>query len=61
MRGTVNEAGLIERVARDLLGEPNRSLSSPGNMRFGTHGSLSIKKADDTWYDHEANKPAFPK
>ena len=48
------ETGLIERVARDLLGEPNGNLSSPGNMRFGTNGSLSIKKADDTWYDHEA-------
>ncbi|SEM02379.1 RecA-family ATPase [Roseovarius tolerans] len=54
MRDTVNETGLIERVALDLLGEPNHSLSSPGNMRFGTHGSMSIKKADDTWYDHEA-------
>lgn len=50
----MNEAGLIERVARDLLGEPNRSRSSHGNMRFGTNGSLSIEKADDTWYDHEA-------
>jgi predicted P-loop ATPase/5S rRNA maturation endonuclease (ribonuclease M5) len=53
MRDTVNETGLIERVARDLLGEPNGSLSSHGNMRFGTHGSLSIDKAKDVWSDHE--------
>jgi len=56
MRDTVNETGLIERVARDLLGEPNGNLSSPGNMRFGTNGSLSIEKPDDTWYDHEASE-----
>jgi len=56
MRDTVNETGLIERVARDLMGEPNHSLSSHVEMRFGTNGSLAIKKADDTWYDHEAGE-----
>jgi RecA-family ATPase len=46
---------LIEPVARALLGEPNRRLSSKGELRFGSHGSLSIDLAKGTYFDHEAN------
>jgi hypothetical protein len=46
----------FERIARRLLGEPNKALSKGGELRFGTNGSLSViisgpKQA--TWYDHE--------
>ena len=33
----------IESLARDLLGEPNRHLSTPHNWRYGSKGSLSIE------------------
>jgi hypothetical protein len=47
----------IERVARRLFGQPNKALSKPGELRFGTHGSLSVVTAGPkagTWYDHES-------
>jgi hypothetical protein len=50
-------AALIEPVARRLLGEPNASLSTRTELRFGTHGSLSVVITGPkrgTWYDHEA-------
>ena len=58
MRDTVNETGLIERVALDLLArgllpDQNHSMSSPGDMRFGTHGSLSIDTVKNVWCSHE--------
>ena len=43
-------------MARALLGEPNRALSTRAQLRFGTHGSLAIEIAGDKrgeWYDHE--------
>ena len=52
--GRLNER--IEEVARALLGEPNRELSTRTQLRFGTHGSLAIEIAGDKrgeWYDHE--------
>lgn len=46
----------IERVARVLLGEPNRALSKGNELRFGAHGSVAVmvkgSKAG-TWFDHE--------
>lgn len=45
----------IEPVARELRGDPNAHLSKPDNLRFGTHGSLSVKPSDNTWFDHEAD------
>ena len=44
----------IEPVARELLGEPNGSLSKKTELRFGTHGSLAIDLEGDRWFDHEA-------
>ena len=56
MNGT-NFAEIIEPVARHLLGEPNMSLSSPTQLRFGSNGSVSVEIAGEkkgAWYDHEA-------
>ncbi len=47
---------LIEPVARQLLGEPNRLLSTAVEWRYGTRGSLSVKVGGPhkgTWNDHE--------
>jgi hypothetical protein len=43
----------IEQVARSLFGEPNRALSSKHELRFGTHGSLSVDLQKCLWFDHE--------
>jgi hypothetical protein len=52
-------ASHIATVAKHLLGEPNKALSKGGELRFGTHGSLSVKTTGPsagTWHDHEAGK-----
>ncbi|HEY8032197.1 MAG TPA: toprim domain-containing protein, partial [Methylocella sp.] len=49
---------LIEPVARSLLGETNKSLSTSIELRFGTHGSMTVKIGGarrGTWYNHELN------
>lgn len=43
----------IATVARAVWGEPNRRLSTPADMRFGTNGSRSVNVKDGTWFDHE--------
>lgn len=51
--------GLIEPVARLLLGEPNNRLSRGDELRFGTNGSLRVTLRGDqrgTWRDHEAGE-----
>ena len=47
---------LIGRVARLLCGEPNIGLSRWGDLRFGSHGSLSVNDQKGTFYDHEAKE-----
>jgi AAA domain len=52
-------ASLLEPVARELLGEPNKRLSSRHQLRFGTHGSLAVDIAGNKrgqWFDHEAQR-----
>jgi hypothetical protein len=44
---------LIELVARALLGEPNESLSTKNQLRFGSRGSLSIDLRRAIWHDFE--------
>jgi putative DNA primase/helicase len=48
--------GRIEEVAKRLLGEPNRDLSTRSQLRFGRNGSVAVE-LDGTkrgqWYDHE--------
>lgn len=41
------------QVARHILGEPNAALSSKRELRYGTHGSLSVDLEKGTWFDHE--------
>jgi predicted P-loop ATPase len=46
----------IGDLARELLGEPNRNLSTPRQLRFGTNGSIAVElEGDDAgrWFDHE--------
>jgi putative DNA primase/helicase len=50
---SVNLAAHIGLVAIKLLGEPNRALSKGHELRYGTHGSLSIDREKGTWFDHE--------
>jgi hypothetical protein len=46
---------LMEPVAARLLGEPNSGLSKPPrDVRYGTHGSLSVNFEAGAFYDHEA-------
>lgn len=47
----------IDELAIELLGAPNKHLSSAAQLRFGSRGSLSLAIAGDSaglWYDHEA-------
>ena len=39
-------------VARELLGEPNKALSSKDEWRFGNRGSVSVNLVKGTWADH---------
>lgn len=52
----MNLAHHANAIARALLGEPNRALSSKTQLRFGTKGSLAIEIAGEaagSWFDHE--------
>lgn len=46
----------MEAVARACWGEPERSLSSDVELRFGAHGSRSVDLRQGVWFDHEAGK-----
>lgn len=49
-------ASLMEQVAQRLLGEPNKSLSKNGRLRFGSKGSIEVD-TDEGWFcDYEAEK-----
>lgn len=46
----------IADLARELLGEPNRELSSAQTLRFGAKGSVAVEidgANKGRWYDHE--------
>lgn len=43
-------------VAREFLGEPNKALSNPKEMRFGNKGSISVDLEKGTFFDHGANE-----
>jgi hypothetical protein len=51
--GPADLIAIIEPVARRLLGEPNRKASTKTELRFGTHGSMSVDLKLGTFYDHE--------
>lgn len=52
-------ARLNERIAdlaRELLGEPNRTLSNASQLRYGSKGSIAVEIGGPDagrWYDHE--------
>ena len=48
-------AEYIGEIARRILGSENRDLSSQDELRFGTHGSVSVRLDKGTWFDHENN------
>jgi hypothetical protein len=53
---TPDLAGHIGDIARRLLGEPNKTLSTKTELRFGSKGSVSVEIAGPNrgqWYDHE--------
>ncbi len=46
----------IDEVAKRLLGEPNRDLSTRAQLRFGRNGSMAVELEGSKrgqWYDHE--------
>ena len=43
----------VESAAIDRWGQPNRHLSSRNELRFGSHGSVSVKLETNEWYNHE--------
>lgn len=48
-----------ERIARDLLGEPNRHLSNGRELRFGEHGKIAVRISGEragNWYDFSRDK-----
>ena len=49
-------AGLIEPVARELWGEPNRSLSDKRTLRWGNNGGRAVDLGKGTWFDFTENK-----
>lgn len=43
-------------VAIELFGEPNKSLSTQKELRFGAHGSMSVDLEKGTFYNHEQSE-----
>jgi putative DNA primase/helicase len=46
----------IDAIARRILGEPNKNLSTRSQLRFGSNGSIAVEitgKGAGEWYDHE--------
>lgn len=46
----------MEVVAKALLGDPNKGLSSKAELRYGSHGSMCIDLEKGAWYDNEAGE-----
>jgi putative DNA primase/helicase len=53
----------IGDIARAILGEPNNTLSTRTQLRFGQHGSIAVdirgSKAG-SWFDHESQQGGGP-
>ena len=48
-----------EKIARDLLGEPNKQLSDGNSLRFGGSGSIAVRISGEkcgSWYDFKEGK-----
>lgn len=46
----------MEAVARALLGDPNPRLSSVTELRWGSHGALSVDLKKGVWHDHQSGE-----
>jgi RecA-family ATPase len=53
---SIEFSSMMQPVAYLLLGEPNHSLSSEKELRYGSRGSLSVDLTKGTWFDNEAGK-----
>jgi putative DNA primase/helicase len=49
------DARVIDQIARRLYGEINAVQSTGSELRFGTHGSLSVDLGKGTFFDYENN------
>ncbi|MDA7742189.1 conjugative transfer relaxase/helicase TraI [Francisellaceae bacterium] len=45
-----------EELSLTLLGEPNKSISTKAQLRFGKNGSMTVNTKEGTWYSHEEGK-----
>lgn len=52
-RGGDKFAHHARAVALEIFGEPNKQLSSQKELRFGSHGSMSVDLEKGTFYDHQ--------
>jgi putative DNA primase/helicase len=52
----IDFAALMGDVARWILGEPNRVLSSERELRFGGKGALAVNLNNGTWYDFSSGE-----
>ena len=50
---TPDVARYMPAVAELLLGQPNQALSSNGELRYGSYGSLAVDVSAGRWFDHE--------
>lgn len=50
----------MREIARELLGTPNRALSSAGEWRYGRQGSLAVDLEKGCWFDHENQEGGGP-
>lgn len=53
MSDEIDFVKIMPGVARMLLGDPNKDLSTKIELRFGTNGSLSVDLKKGVWRDHE--------
>lgn len=53
MSDEIDWVPIMPGVAKLLLGEPNKDLSTKIELRFGTNGSLSVDLKKSVWRDHE--------
>ena len=56
MATTTDFVQIMGPLARSFFGEPNKAMSSAGELRYGARGSLSIDLINGQWFDHETNE-----
>lgn len=56
MASATDYAPLMRDVAIRLLGDPNPHMTTRDELRYGSHGSLSIDLKAGTWFDHSEKK-----